>query len=71
MVVTLDLIPTAWYTNTDAMGNLDPRLLNFFSSDDGNDERKAEANAKVTFEADRHITVNLGSEWSRTNNSDW
>ncbi|MYE87693.1 hypothetical protein F4X33_01675, partial [Candidatus Poribacteria bacterium] len=47
---------------TDAMGNLNPDI---FSDED----KKAEANAKVTFEADRHITVNLGSEWSSTNNS--
>ena len=48
---------------TDAMGNLDPDIFD-------DEDKKAEANAKVTFEADRHITVNLGSEWSRTNNSD-
>ena len=43
---------------TDGMGDLD------FGDDLDADEKEAEANATVTFEADRHITVNLGSEWS-------
>jgi len=29
-------------------------------------DKKAKANAKVIFEADRHITINLGSEWSNS-----
>ena len=55
---------------TDDMGDLVPADL--FVSDttlDTDEKRKAKANATVTFEADRHITVNLGSEWSSTNNS--
>ena len=44
---------------TDGMGNL---LTSIFDTD----EKKAKANDTVTFEADRHITVNLGSEWSST-----
>ena len=47
---------------TDGMGNLDAAIFN-------DENKKADANAKVTFEADRHITVNLGSEWSSANNS--
>ena len=48
---------------TDAMGDLNTTIFD-------DEDKKADANAKVTFEADRHITVNLGSEWSSTNNSD-
>ena len=44
---------------TDGMGNLKSTLFD-------TDEKKAKANATVTFETDRHITVNLGSEWSST-----
>ena len=51
---------------TDDMGDLDLALIfvgeaEHFNTDE---KKKAAANAKVTFEADRHITVNLGSEWS-------
>ena len=55
---------------TDDMGDLVPSLLFVNDSALDDEERKAKANATVTFEADRHITVNLGSEWSSTNNSD-
>ena len=43
---------------TDDEGDLIETTTGFDTSD-----KKAKANAKVTFEADRHITVNLGSEW--------
>ena len=50
---------------TDAMGDLNLAEI----SDDGgtlntDEKKKAAANAKVAFEVDRYITVNLGSEWS-------
>ena len=50
---------------TDDMGDLD---LDQISNDGGrlntDEKKKAAANARVAFEADRYITVNLGSEWS-------
>ena len=50
---------------TDGEGNLIETNSTGFNTSD----KKTDANAKVTFEADRHITVNLGSEWSSANNS--
>ncbi len=48
---------------TDSMGNLDTDNI-FIGEDLDTDEKKAKADATVTFEADRRITVNLSSEWS-------
>ena len=49
---------------TDNMGDLDPDLIFVGSTKfNTNEKKRAAANAKVTFEADSHITVNLGSEW--------
>ena len=56
---------------TDDMGDLD---LDQISNDGGrlntDEKKKAAANAKVAFEADRYITVNLGSEWSGSRSVD-
>ena len=41
---------------TNNMGELNTDIF-----DDG--DKRADANAKVTFEPDRHITINLGSQW--------
>ncbi len=50
---------------TNNMGDLDLTKIFVGSTKfNTNEKKKAAANAKVTFEADRHITVNLGSEWS-------
>ena len=49
---------------TDDMGDLDlDQIVVAGETLDTNEKKKAKANATVTFEADRHITVNLGSEW--------
>ena len=71
MVMTLDLGTMAWYTKRMPWAIL--TLLAIFVSETTLDdaEKKAEANAKVTFEANRHITVNLGSEWSSSVARGW